>query len=53
MNTNDVAQMLCKPARHLGLICHIIYIKCKIKSEENTALSKYLLYNFCLILEKA
>ncbi len=40
MYTNDVAQMLCKHLSHIGLICHFIH-KSKIKSEENTVLSKY------------
>ncbi len=30
MFTNDLAQMLCKPPSHTGLICHFIH-KCKIK----------------------
>ncbi len=25
MNTHDVAQLLCKPPNHTGLICHFIH----------------------------
>ncbi len=37
MYTDDVAQMLCKPPSHIGLICHFIHkVQEKIRGKDST-----------------